>query len=365
MIRLFLASSILMVGLAGCNLPGAPGGGITFAPTDDVQIIGQTAEATGEGISTPTDVVQVTGPTAEPTVVGTSTPIAIVPVPVSSIKIEGVPYKAYQIPGDPFRFVCQEPCPLDLQYIYAEYAGFRLAHAMLITLTGVDTLAELQPVDMHLVFEDSICSEFPYGHAYLYSHTHQAFTCTDGPGYYPTLEEKIRMAAQPDGQYFPLHEYMHTIFFGRISGNAGNFQDYYAEFFHDFVVPLPSYAIGIMDPAGFCSYRNQNPSRGDYPLWLISELCRQNGFQLKDVALSLIELDKLYQSGGGQVSQEGYEHPAPTVAQYRDILNHLLGSDTTNAFADACWPPELFGNSFSIPPACVILSTAGTPTPLK
>jgi len=332
-----------MLGLAGCNLPGAPGGGITTTPTDDVQIIGQTAEATG---------------------VATSTPNAILPVPVSSIQIEGVPYKAYQIPSDPFRFVCQEPCPLDLQYIFAEYAGFRLAHAMLITLTGVDTLIELQPVDMHLVFEDSICSELPGGHAYIYSLTRKAYTCTDGPGYYPTIEEKIRMAAQPDGQYFPLHEYMHTIFFGRISGKAGNFQDYKAEFFHDFVVPLPSYAIGILDDAGFCSYRDRLPP-GDYDGWLISELCRQNGFQLTHLALSLIELDKLYQSGAGQVYQEGYEHPVPSVAQFRDILNRLLGSDTTHAFADACWPPELFGNSYSISPACLIISTVGTATPVK
>lgn len=135
-------------------------------------------------------------------------------------------------------------------------------------------------------------------------------------------------------------------------------------FFHDFVVPLPNYATGA-DPAGFCSYRNQAPSNGDYPLWLISELCQQNGFQLQHVALSLIELDKLYQSGGGQVYQEGYEHPVPSVAQYRDILNSLLGSDTTQAFADACWPPELFGNSYGLSPACVPPTTTGSPTPVK
>jgi len=215
---------------------------------------------------------------------------------------------------------------------------------------------------MHLVIDDSICRELPGGHAGMYASTRKAYTCTDGPGYYPTIEEKIQKAAQPEAQYFPLHEYMHTIFFGRISGKAGDFQDYYAEFFHDFVVPLPSNAIGIVDPAKFCSYRNQNPSGADYPLWLISELCRQNGFQLTHVALSLIELDKLYQSGGGQV-ELGFTHPVPTVAQYRDILNRLLGSDTTQAFADACWPAELFGNSYSVPPAC--LSTADTPTPFR
>jgi len=350
-IRKYWASIILMVGLAGCNLPGAPVGEITTSPTNGGEIINQTAEPTGAGTLTPT-------PTP------TLTPIPIVPIPVSSIQIEGVPYLAYQIPGDPFRFVCQEPCPLDEQYIFAEYAGFRPAHAMLIELTGIDTLSELQPVDMHLVLEDSICSVFPWGHASVYSDVHQAYTCTEGPGYYPTLEEKIQMAARVDGQYFPLHEYMHTFFFGRISGKAGDFYDYKAEWFHDFIVPLPSFAIGIMDPAGFCSYGTDLPP-GDFGGALVYELCRQNGFQLEDLARSLIELDTIYQSGAGQVSQEGYEHPAASVAQYRDILNGLLGSDTTNAFADACWPPELFGNSFSSPPACVINSMSGTPTPLK
>jgi hypothetical protein len=221
-------------------------------------------------------------------------------------------------------------------------------------------------VDMHLVLEDSICQELPSGHAYVYADTHKAYTCTDGPGYYPTLEEKIRKAARPGEQYFPLHEYMHTIFFGRISAKVGNFWDPKAEFFHDFVVPIPSYATGTLDPAGFCSYRDP-AAPGDYGGWLINELCRQNGFQLKDLALGLIELDAVYRSGGGRVDQKGYEHPAPTVAQYRDILNHLLGSDTTPAFAAACWPPELFDNSYSPLPACARPTPAvfGTATTVK
>ena len=317
-------------------------------------------QTVSEGNQTP----QLTGKASEVAGEGTSTPIPVVPIPVNSIQIEGMPYKAYQIPGDPFRFVCQEPCPLSQEYIYAEYAGFRLAHYHLIQLTGVDTLAELQPVDMHLVLQDSICGELPVGHASIYVHEHQAYTCSDGPGYYPTMEEKIQKASQLEGQYFPLHEFMHTIFFGRISGKAGNFQDYRAEYFHDFVVPIPSYAIGILDPAGFCSYRDPNPP-GDYGGWLINELCRQNGFQLKDLAISLIELDKLYQSGGGQNYREGYKHPLPSVAQYRDILNHLLSSDTTQAFADACWPPELFGNSYSLAGACILPTISGSPTPVK
>ncbi len=98
---------------------------------------------------------------------------------------------------------------------------------------------------------------------------------------------------------------------------------------------------------------------------MISELCLQNGFTLPDLALSLVELDRLYQSGAGQDNQEGYEHPVPIVAQYRDILNTLLGSDTTGAFAAACWPPGLFNNSYSLLPPCEIPEEGGTPTPLK
>lgn len=342
--RKSLALILLVVLLSACNFPKAPIGGNTPTPVDTLQPISQ-----------PTELIPVS--TDTPAVVGT--------IPSSSILIEGVPYTAWQIPGDPFRIVCQEPCPLDMQYIYAEYAGFRLGHAKLIELTGIDTLPELQPVDMHLVLEDSICSELPVGHAYVYSQMHQAYTCSEGPGYYPSLQEKIQMAALLEGQYFPLHEYMHTLFFGRLSAKAGNFEDYKAAFFHDFVVPVPSFAIGLLDPAGFCSNQT-NLAPGDYGGDLIVELCQRNGFKLTDLSASLINLDKLYQSGGGQVDQPGYKHPAATFAQYRDILNSLLNSDTTAAFANACWPPELFGNSFSVVPTCQIEPTqAGTPTPIK
>ena len=271
--------------------------------------------------------------------------------------------RPWQIPGDPFRFVCQAPCSLDLEYILAEYAGFRSAHAKLIALTGIDTLPELQPVDMHLDLQDSICQDHPYGHAYIYPSVHQAYTCTEGPGYYPSMEEKTQKAALVESQYFPLHEYMHTIFFGRISGEAGNFHDYKMYFMHDYVVPIPSYAVGILDPAAIHQLIGTSSLSGDYGGWLIAELSTQNGFQLKDLAQSLIELDRIYQSGGGKEIQEGFEHPVPSAAQYRDILNGLLDSDTTGAFAATCWPPELFGNSYSLPSTCQNAASGDVPTP--
>ncbi len=333
---------LLMAALAGCNMP---------------------RDANEGPISLPEEVQIATPPLVE-SADSTLTPPEIIPIPGIPVQIEGAPYTAYQLPGDPFRFVCQEPCPLDPQYIYAEYAGFRAAHAMMVERLGIDTLVELQPVDMHLVLEDSICGSNPYGHAYIYASVHQAYTCTDGPGFYPTMEEKIQKAALASEQYFPIHEYMHTLFFGRISGTAGSFYDYKAEFFHDYIVPVPSFTIGIMEPASFCT-QDTGLAPGDYGGALITELCQQNGFDLTDLKNSLIELDNLYQSGGGQVIVDGYQYPAPTVAQYRDILNSLLGSDTTGAFAAACWPPELFGNIYSPLPACIVSVESGTATPVK
>ena len=331
--------------LLGCNLLG-------------------NAPAAAETSEKETQTTPQSGQASQPTGGAASATVEIIPIPAETIQLEGVPYSAYQLPGDPFRFVCQDPCPLDPQYIYAEYAGFRQAHDMLIRLTGIDTLAELQPVDMHLVLEDSICSELPVGHAYWYADTHLAYTCTEGPGYYPTIEEKIRMAALPERQYFPLHEYMHTIFFGRISGKTEQTHYSLAESFHDYVVPIPSYAIGILDLRTFCTYRDPLPP-GDYDGYLINELCRRNDFQLEFFTQSLIELDALYQSGGGEVYYEEYEHPVPSVAQYRDILNRLLGGDTTPAFAAACWPPELFDNSYVLSGECAPPEISGTPTAVQ
>jgi hypothetical protein len=342
MSRISLALIILSAALVGCNLQA-----------------GSEAE-----ITPPTEEAQVDTPPPGVVEVGTFTPETVVAIPGVPVTIEGTAYTAYQLPGDPFRFVCQDPCPLDLQFIYAEYAGFRAAHRMMVEMLGIDTLPELQPVDMHIDLTDSICSPAPYGHAYIYSSVRQAYTCTEGPGWYPTMEERIEKAPLVDEQYFPIHEYMHTLFFGRLSGTAGSFHDYKAEFFHDYIVPIPSFAIGIMDPATFCTF-DTGLAPGDYGGALISELCQRNGFDLASLKLSLIELDDLYRTGGGQVIVAGYQQPSPSVAQYRDILNSLLGSDTTGAFAAACWPPELFGNSYTPLPACVVPVELGTATPLK
>lgn len=296
-------------------------------------------------------------PTSAVVVEATPAPIAIVDVPSSVIQIDSASYVAYQTPGDPWRFVCQEPCTVDPNVIFAQYAGFRSAHDTMLNLTGMEPLPELLPVDFHLT-NDATCGNLSDSPALSFAHVYpdgNAYVCTylfeyaqglNGPY---TAEDAVQLY----NQTIFIHEYLHAIFPGRFPSDV--------DAFHDFVTPLAVYiGQGEMD---LCGYHPETPP-GDFGGNLILQLCQQNGFKLEDLAASLIEVDNLYQSGGGQL-QEGYQHPAVTMAQYRQILNNLLGSDTRQAFADACWPAALFGDSYTLSDACLYPTAAPSPTPLQ
>jgi hypothetical protein len=291
----------------------------------------------------------------------TSSPFPIVPIPVSDTQIEGFPYNSYQTPGEAFRFVCPNPCPVDPQLIFAQYAGFHGAYEILIRLTGVDALPELQPVDIHIA-SDEKCGKFEEMRNIAYANhdpTNGAFVCSfifeysEGPGgsaYAPG--DAVRL----DRQAIMIHEYAHTLFFGRLPGSV--------DAFHDFVTPLALFVW--MDWRGedfFCGYHPPTPP-GDFDGYLLWQLCQQNGFHTEQLAPALIELDALYQSGGGQLD-EGFRRPVPTMNQFREILSRILGSDTSQAFMDACWPGVIFNEDYSLPPSCTIRTPWISPTPLS
>ena len=245
--------------------------------------------------------------------------------------------------------------------ISAQYAGFRTAHDDLIELTGVDVIPELQPVDIH-VTNDAKCGTLaespalsyawhaPQGNAYLCTFLFEYAQGYNGQPYSPDV------AIRRDQQIILVHEYFHAIFFGRLDSQAG------AQ--HDFVTPLAMLIGGQLNgDAELCNYHPQTPP-GDFGGYLIQQLCQQNGFTLEKMTASLVELDTLTRSGGGQL-QEGFSQPVPTMAQYRQILSSILGSDTTNAFVDACWPSSVFGESYNLPAACLNRTPTVKPTPLK
>lgn len=282
-------------------------------------------------------------------------PPSAVEVPENVIEIDGVAYRAYQTPGDPFRFLCQEPCKVDANLIYAQYAGFSAAHDIMISVTGVEPVLDLLPIDFHLT-NDSLCGTledsaalsfavaFPQaGNGYICTYLFEYAQGVSGPY---TAQDAVQLY----NQTIFVHEYLHMIFIGRVAAEV--------EAFHDFVTPLGQY-IG---QGGFdlCSYDPQTPP-GDFGGNLILQLCVQSGFELHDLTASLAELDALVRSGGGQI-QTGFQHPVASMAQYRDILNRLLGKDTRQAFADACWPAELFADNYTLSEACLHPTPTVEPT---
>ncbi|MGB8251602.1 MAG: hypothetical protein WCF08_00170 [Anaerolineaceae bacterium] len=278
----------------------------------------------------------------------------------SAILIDGVSYQAYEIPGNPFRFVCQEPCKVDPILISAQYTGFRIQRDRLIQLTGIDTLPELQPVDIHIendskcgALKDSPALSFawydPKGNAYICTFLFEYAVGFNGQPY--TADVAVRQ----DQQTILIHEYLHTLFFGRLASEAGSQ--------HDFVTPLALYVTNNWNgDSELCAYHPQTPP-GDYGGYLIQQLCQRNGFTLGYLAESLRQLDQLVQSGNGQL-QEGFLHPVASMAQYRQILNSLLGSNSTASFREACWPAKLFGDSDDLPASCLFRTPTVEPTRL-
>ncbi len=200
--------------LPACNLPRAVVTPVAPLPTDTP-------------VPTPTKRTSLMEPTLS----------VAVELPASSIDIEGVPYMAYQPDGASFRFVCPYPCTGFSQLMYWHVSGFQAAQERLVKIMGVDTLPELQPVDIH-VLEDPKCGtradapepafagHDPRGKAYICSFIFEPFKDA------PVTPDAAREASALDHQTDLVHAYLHTIFFGRVPGTVA---------MHDFVTPIALY----------------------------------------------------------------------------------------------------------------------------
>jgi hypothetical protein len=311
--------------------------------------------------------VKVTGPSptrtpAPPTATAgpavESTRVLAVELPATQVEIDGTQYQAYQVAGDPFRFLCPEPCAGYRGLIYSQYAGFKHAREALLKITGVDTLRELQPVDIHLL-TDSKCTASRAGatpsfaghdrdgQAYICSFIFDVPRGTLGPPYSP--QEALRL----DHQAVLIHQYMQTIFYGRVEHKAGAMSD--------FVTPIALYVTGTLGVPDLCTYHPATPP-GDYGGWLIYNLCRDNDFRVDKFAPIMITLDRLYRRDDGRKHEE-FEHLAPSMAQFREIFDDQLPGDPREAFRDACWPADLFEDIYTLRSACTLERPTVEPTP--
>jgi hypothetical protein len=242
-----------------------------------------------------------------------------------------VPYRAYRNPGDTFRIICPEPCPVDPNVIAAFHSGFAQAAQQTIQFFGLDILPSLAPIDLHIA-NDTWCGSFHEGltgdsSTYpAYSGLTTAYGCfwyADRPDFFePFTADNV---AQVSYHLLTVHEYTHPIFFGR------HFYSY-----EDFAKTASFFVSGIGGAPPIrdaCDASLYPLNQGRLPF----AMCRINGFSYSDLPAAMQQLDALYHSGQGKIDQG--VPPKTSVFQFRKILNGILGSDTRDAFLSTLIPP--------------------------
>lgn len=257
-------------------------------------------------------------------------------------------YRAYQNPGDTFRVVCPEPCPVDPNTLYAFYSGFKQAKDQLIQFMGVDSLPSLQPFDLHIA-NDTWCGNYAAG-------------LTGDAGQYPTYSGRTGgfgcfWYANRDNFFEPfqpqyvstvpyhllsVHEYTHTIFYGR------HFYSY-----EDFAKAASFYVSGVGGTPPItdaCTMSLDRVNQGKLP-WA---LCQLNGFTYAKLPAAM--------QGLAAASLAGHDVAflnTVSVYGFRKILNDELGSNTADAFMAAKILPSEVADDSTLPSAGGRLSLMG------
>lgn len=257
-------------------------------------------------------------------------------------------YRAYQNPGDTFRVVCPEPCPVDPNTLYAFYSGFKQAKDQLIQLMGVDSLPSLQPFDLHIA-NDTWCGSFTTGltgDAGGYP-TYSGRTGTFGCFWYANRDNffepfQPQYVSTVPYHLLSVHEYTHTIFFGR------HFYSY-----EDMAKAASFYVSGeggtppITDP---CTMSLDQVLQGK----LVWALCQLNGFTYARLPAAMQGL-----AAASLAGQNVAFLNAVSVYGFRKILNGVFGSDTADAFLAAKINPNYVADDSTLPSAGGRLSLMG------
>ena len=254
-----------------------------------------------------------------------------------------VQYVAYQNPGDTFRIVCPNPCPVDPDVIAAFHSGFAQAAQQTIQFFGLDILPALKPIDLHIA-NDTWCGSYQpgfTGDSSTYpasSGLTTAYGCfwyADRPDFFePFTAENVSRVSY---HLLTVHEYTHPIFFGR---HFWSYEDFAkaSSFFVSGVAGAPP----IRDA---CDDDLYPINQGRLP-WA---LCHDDGFSYAKLPAAMQQLDALFRSGEGAIDQ-GIP-PETSVFQFRKILNGVIGSDTRDAFLSILLPPDQVEDDAALPAA--------------
>ena len=249
-------------------------------------------------------------------------------------------YRAYQNPGDTFRVVCPEPCPVDPNTIYAFCSGFSQAKNQLIQLMGVDSLPSLQPFDAHIA-NDTWCGNYvtgltgDAGQYPAYSGRTGAFGCfwyANRDNFFEPFQPQF--VSTVAYHLLTVHEYTHTIFFGR----------HYASY-EDMAKAASFYVSGDggTPPITDACTMSLDLVNGGKLLWA---LCQLNGFTYAKLPAAMQQMAAA-SLAGQNTTMLGSN--VTTIYSFRKILSNVLGSDTSDAFLTAKLYPNQVGDDASLP----------------
>jgi len=250
-------------------------------------------------------------------------------------------YRAYQNPGDTFRIICPEPCPVDPNVVAAFHFGFSQAAQQTVQFFGLDILPALKPIDLHIA-NDTWCGSYQpgftgdsgqYPSSSGLSTAYGCFWYADRPDFFePFTADNV---AQVSYHLLTVHEYTHPIFFLR---HFYSYEDFAktASFFVSGVGGAPT----IRDA---CDAHLFPLNQGRLP-W---SLCHLNGFSYAQLPAAMPQLDALYHSGAGVIDQG--TPPKTSVFQFRKILNGILHSDTRDAFLSILLPAPQVEDDTTLP----------------
>ena len=275
------------------------------------------------------------------------TPVDVVPIPWVPFQIAGsvgnpggspINYRAYTVPGDPFRIVVEESNLVDEALIYAKYAGFKAARQTLIDLVGIDARAGAKPIDIFITattwtgpYQPGITTGYAGNYGLGSGMSTGYIALFDVEKNNRILEFTPENACRIEDELLAVHEYAHHLFYGR------SFCSY-----EDYAKALSFYVCGYwdaqgLDPENFPQitdptdeHLNQLGSGK-----LIYELGTNFSANWGLLRTSLRGMVKLFADGGGEA-----EGDRVSVNQYHWILNGLIGKDTKPAFLAAGHDPS-------------------------